>query len=199
MATAVAPAPAPVQRKVPASMDNFEKIEKIGEGTYGVVYKARNRSTDAIVALKRIRLEQEEEGVPSTAIREISLLKELKHDNIVRCAADLTRAMALPCPPGDPGLVSSQQLFFSRVGHSCSGFAASFGDGLTPGLLAHARPRDDLPRASSRNARLSSATASTSPWIRTAVVVLHSRWLHLGWCGWLAASTACCDSMTTSC
>lgn len=66
-------------------MDNFEKLEKVGEGTYGVVYKARNRTTNNIVALKRIRLEQEEEGVPSTAIREISLLKELKHDNIVRC------------------------------------------------------------------------------------------------------------------
>jgi cyclin-dependent kinase 2 len=77
------PAAAPA-RRVPASMDNFEKVEKIGEGTYGVVYKARNRVTDEIVALKRIRLEQEEEGVPSTAIREISLLKELKHENIVR-------------------------------------------------------------------------------------------------------------------
>ena len=76
--------PAAPPRRVPASMDNFEKVEKIGEGTYGVVYKARNRVTDEIVALKRIRLEQEEEGVPSTAIREISLLKELKHENIVR-------------------------------------------------------------------------------------------------------------------
>jgi len=47
--------------------------------------QARNKLNDGIVALKRIRLEQEEEGVPSTAIREISLLKELKHENIVRC------------------------------------------------------------------------------------------------------------------
>jgi cyclin-dependent kinase 2 len=38
----------------------------------------------SIIALKRIRLEQEEEGVPSTAIREISLLKELQHNNVVR-------------------------------------------------------------------------------------------------------------------
>jgi serine/threonine protein kinase len=38
----------------------------------------------AIIALKKIRLEQEEEGVPSTAIREISLLKELRHNNVVR-------------------------------------------------------------------------------------------------------------------
>jgi serine/threonine protein kinase len=53
-------------------------------GTYGVVYKARDIGTNQIVALKKIRLEAEDEGVPSTAIREISLLKELKDDNIVR-------------------------------------------------------------------------------------------------------------------
>ena len=63
----------------------YQKIEKIGEGTYGVVYKARDRNTGNIVALKKIRLESEEEGVPSTAIREIALLKELQpHDNVVR-------------------------------------------------------------------------------------------------------------------
>ncbi|XP_071881901.1 cyclin-dependent kinase 3 isoform X2 [Anas platyrhynchos] len=62
----------------------FQKVEKIGEGTYGVVYKARNKRTGQLVALKKIRLDSETEGVPSTAIREISLLKELKHPNIVR-------------------------------------------------------------------------------------------------------------------
>jgi len=65
-------------------MEKFQKIEKLGEGAYGVVYKALNTSTQEIVALKRIRLDSEEEGVPSTALREISLLKELKHPNIVR-------------------------------------------------------------------------------------------------------------------
>ncbi|KAJ1995023.1 Cyclin-dependent kinase catalytic subunit [Dimargaris cristalligena] len=64
--------------------DNYIKVEKVGEGTYGVVYKARQRNTGRIVAMKKIRLESEDEGVPSTAIREISLLKELDHDNIVR-------------------------------------------------------------------------------------------------------------------
>lgn len=54
-------------------------------GTYGVVYKARDLTTGNIVALKKIRLEAQDEGVPSTAIREISLLKELDDDNIVRC------------------------------------------------------------------------------------------------------------------
>ncbi|XP_030900722.2 cyclin-dependent kinase 3 isoform X3 [Melopsittacus undulatus] len=62
----------------------FQKLEKIGEGTYGVVYKARNKRTGQLVALKKIRLDSDSEGVPSTAIREISLLKELKHPNIVR-------------------------------------------------------------------------------------------------------------------
>ncbi|KZV95494.1 Pkinase-domain-containing protein [Exidia glandulosa HHB12029] len=65
-------------------MDNYAKLEKVGEGTYGVVYKARDVRTGEIVALKKIRLEAEDEGVPSTAIREISLLKELKDDNIVK-------------------------------------------------------------------------------------------------------------------
>lgn len=64
-------------------MDNFEKLEKIGEGTYGVVYKARMKDSGCMVALKKIRLDIECEGVPSTAIREISLLKELEHPNIV--------------------------------------------------------------------------------------------------------------------
>ncbi len=65
-------------------MDRYLKIEKIGEGTYGVVYKAQDKNTGEIVALKKIRLEAEDEGVPSTAIREISLLKELQHPNIVK-------------------------------------------------------------------------------------------------------------------
>jgi len=65
-------------------MERYQKIEKIGEGTYGVVYKAKDRITAEVIALKKIRLEVEDEGIPSTAIREISLLKELQHPNIVR-------------------------------------------------------------------------------------------------------------------
>jgi len=66
-------------------MEAYEKVEKIGEGTYGVVYKAKHVVSGDTIALKKIRLEQEDEGVPPTAIREISLLKELHHVNIVRC------------------------------------------------------------------------------------------------------------------
>jgi len=69
-------------------LEDFVKIEKIGEGTYGVVFKGKNTKTGEIVAMKKIRLESEDEGVPSTAIREISLLKELQHPNIV-CLQDV--------------------------------------------------------------------------------------------------------------
>eukprot|EP00917_Polyrhabdina_sp_WS-2016_P011216 GHVP01024774.1.p1 GENE.GHVP01024774.1~~GHVP01024774.1.p1 ORF type:complete len:300 (+),score=39.69 GHVP01024774.1:987-1886(+) len=65
-------------------MDRYQRLDRIGEGTYGVVYKARDTLTGEMCALKKIRLESEEEGIPSTAIREISLLKELVHPNIVK-------------------------------------------------------------------------------------------------------------------
>ncbi|KAF9148812.1 Cyclin-dependent kinase 3, partial [Mortierella sp. AD010] len=67
-----------------SAMDGYQKLEKIGEGTYGIVYKATQKATGRTVALKKIRLENEDEGVPSTAIREISLLKELRHVNVVQ-------------------------------------------------------------------------------------------------------------------
>ena len=66
-----------------SNLDKYQRLEKLGEGTYGVVYKAKNLDTNEIVAIKKIRLEKEDDGVPSTAIREISLLKNLKHPNIV--------------------------------------------------------------------------------------------------------------------
>ncbi|KAK4868065.1 hypothetical protein LT330_007263 [Penicillium expansum] len=66
-------------------MENYQKIEKVGEGAYGVVYKARELNyPNRIVALKKVRLEAEDDGVPSTAIREISLLKEMKDPNVVQ-------------------------------------------------------------------------------------------------------------------
>ncbi|KAM0680860.1 Cyclin-dependent kinase catalytic subunit [Glugoides intestinalis] len=61
----------------------FQKLEKVGEGTYGIVYKAREKSTGKYVALKKIRPESENEGIPATTIREILLLKNLKHSTII--------------------------------------------------------------------------------------------------------------------
>ncbi|URE03337.1 BRCA2, helical [Musa troglodytarum] len=58
-------------------MDQYEKVEKIGEGTYGVVYKARDRLTIETIALKKIRLENEDEGVPTTIVPGDSEIDEL--------------------------------------------------------------------------------------------------------------------------
>lgn len=61
----------------------YREILQVGEGTYGKVYKAQNMNSKIIVALKRLRLEQERDGLPITAVREIKLLQTLKHPNIV--------------------------------------------------------------------------------------------------------------------
>ena len=65
-------------------LDKYIRLDKVGEGTYGVVYKCQHKETNELVALKKVRLENEDEVIPSTSIREISILKQLKHPNIVR-------------------------------------------------------------------------------------------------------------------
>ncbi|XP_062561171.1 cyclin-dependent kinase 12 isoform X2 [Armigeres subalbatus] len=64
-------------------VDVFDMIEQIGEGTYGQVYKAKDQETNELVALKKVRLEHEKEGFPITAVREIKILRQLNHKNIV--------------------------------------------------------------------------------------------------------------------
>ncbi|XP_005533750.1 PREDICTED: cyclin-dependent kinase 16 [Pseudopodoces humilis] len=63
-------------------LETYVKLDKLGEGTYATVYKGRSKLTENLVALKEIRLEHEE-GAPCTAIREVSLLRDLKHANVV--------------------------------------------------------------------------------------------------------------------
>lgn len=65
------------------SVFDFEKLNRIGEGTYGIVYRARDMKTKEIVALKRMRMENETEGIPISVIREIAILSAMKHDNVV--------------------------------------------------------------------------------------------------------------------
>ncbi|VVC24135.1 Protein kinase domain,Protein kinase-like domain,Serine/threonine-protein kinase, active [Cinara cedri] len=67
-------------------VSEFDKLNRIGEGTYGVVYRAKDKKSpvEQIVALKQIRMENEKEGLPISAIREISLLFKCDHENIVR-------------------------------------------------------------------------------------------------------------------
>uniref|UniRef100_A0A1A9VQW0 Protein kinase domain-containing protein n=2 Tax=Glossina TaxID=44049 RepID=A0A1A9VQW0_GLOAU len=61
----------------------FEKLNRIGEGTYGIVYRARDSRTNEIVALKKVRMDQEKDGLPVSGFREILILKSCKHENIV--------------------------------------------------------------------------------------------------------------------
>ena len=63
--------------------DLYEKLGRIGEGTYGVVYRARDRRTGAIVALKKVRMDKERDGIPITALREVRILQASRHPSIV--------------------------------------------------------------------------------------------------------------------
>ena len=64
--------------------DRYELLKKIGEGAYGKVFLAKDLKTNAQVAIKKIKLGNVEEGIPISSIREISLLKELNHINVVK-------------------------------------------------------------------------------------------------------------------
>lgn len=67
------------------SVNEFEKLGRVGEGTYGVVYRARDGATGAVVAIKRVKMENETGGMPVSSIREIALLRRARgHPNIVR-------------------------------------------------------------------------------------------------------------------
>lgn len=67
--------------------DRFTKFEPIGSGAYGVVYRARDRRDQSVVALKKVKLnndDTDEDGVPSSSLREIGHLKDLNHPNVLR-------------------------------------------------------------------------------------------------------------------
>ena len=66
------------------NVDDYEKLNLIEEGSYGIVFRAKHKETGKIVALKRLKLEEEKHGFPVTSIREIHTLKLLKHPNIVK-------------------------------------------------------------------------------------------------------------------
>lgn len=70
----------------------YEKIGDLGEGTFGVVYKARDVTkapgdADAVVAVKKVRMGNYKDGVSVTALREIKLLQEIRHPNVIVRAA----------------------------------------------------------------------------------------------------------------
>ena len=61
----------------------FQAVERLGKGTYGTVYKARKKGCDKFFAIKKIKNELDNEGIPSTALREIAILKKMKNPNVV--------------------------------------------------------------------------------------------------------------------
>ena len=70
------------QPKEFCKLEDYIKTEKIGSGSYGVVFKGIHKKTGEIVAMKKVH-SSDENGIPHTTIREISLLRDLKHPNIV--------------------------------------------------------------------------------------------------------------------
>ncbi|KAF3848696.1 hypothetical protein F7725_015193 [Dissostichus mawsoni] len=79
----------------------YEKMAKIGQGTFGEVFKAKHRQTGKKVALKKVLMENEKEGFPITALREIKILQLLKHENVVNlieiCRTKDTKAASTWC------------------------------------------------------------------------------------------------------
>ncbi|KAG5039651.1 hypothetical protein AAZX31_05G044200 [Glycine max] len=65
------------------SVCEFEMIKKINEGTYGVVYKARDKKTGELVALKKVKMNIERDGFPMSSLREINILLSFNHPSIV--------------------------------------------------------------------------------------------------------------------
>lgn len=65
------------------NLNIFEKNESIGSGTYGDVFKGILKKTNQTIAIKKIKIDIETEGIPSTALREVCILRELSHPNIV--------------------------------------------------------------------------------------------------------------------
>ncbi|XP_056682141.1 cyclin-dependent kinase-like 4 isoform X6 [Monodelphis domestica] len=64
-------------------MEKYEKLGKIGEGSYGVVFKCRNKNSGQVVAIKKFVESEDDPIVKKIALREIRLLKQLKHANLV--------------------------------------------------------------------------------------------------------------------
>ncbi|CAD6187623.1 unnamed protein product [Caenorhabditis auriculariae] len=106
----------------------YEKLQKIGQGTFGEVFKARCKKTGRLVALKKILMENEKEGFPITALREVKTLQQLKHPNItdlieVCCTRSARNSSEKPtfylvsafCDHDLAGLVSNHRVKLSAV------------------------------------------------------------------------------------
>lgn len=72
--------------------DDFEKDHVVGQGTYGIVKKVKHKETGEIYAMKDLKMDNEKEGIPSTSLREITLLKNIDHPNVVKLHGILNKS-----------------------------------------------------------------------------------------------------------
>lgn len=76
---------APIDTEIPSrSVECYERLNFIDEGTYGVVFRARDIQTGKIYALKQVKLSREKDGFPITSLREITTLLSVSHENVVQ-------------------------------------------------------------------------------------------------------------------
>ncbi|KAK3005841.1 hypothetical protein RJ639_015774, partial [Escallonia herrerae] len=99
---------------LPRRADSFEKIDKIGQGTYSNVYKARDTITGKIVALKKVRFDNLERESVRFMAREIIILRRLDHPNVIKLEGLVTSRMSC-----------SLYLVFEYMEHDLAGLAAS--------------------------------------------------------------------------
>ncbi|KAK6924178.1 Protein kinase domain [Dillenia turbinata] len=78
---------------VPKSVDSYDKLAKVGQGTYSNVYKARDRDTGKIVALKKVRFDTSEPESIKFMAREIMILQKLDHPNVIKLEGLATSRM----------------------------------------------------------------------------------------------------------
>lgn len=82
----------------------YAKVEKVGEGTYASVFLARNVKTGQKVAIKKIKIVSNENGMDVTAIREVKFLKELNHPNVIKVRVQFATFMQSISPTQRPRL-----------------------------------------------------------------------------------------------
>ncbi|KAF8116338.1 hypothetical protein N665_0019s0018 [Sinapis alba] len=102
---------------VPRRADSFEKLEKIGQGTYSIVYKARDLETGQIVAMKKVRFANMDPESVRFMAREINILRKLDHPNVMKLQCLVTSKLS-----------GSLHLVFDYMEHDLSGLA------LRPGV-----------------------------------------------------------------
>mmetsp|Transcript_31846 Transcript_31846/g.51412 ORF Transcript_31846/g.51412 Transcript_31846/m.51412 type:complete len:476 (+) Transcript_31846:205-1632(+) len=113
------------------SVDIFERLEQIGEGTYGQVYRCRNKLTGEIVALKKVRMDNEKEGFPITAIREIKILRQLDNSNVVKLKEIVTSSPATDYNKSK----GSIYMVFEYMDHDLTGLMDTPGMKFTPSQI----------------------------------------------------------------